>query len=121
MLLDTLNTVVEPRIKWGTPLPELIAVVAESGNVQLARSILSPCGPTVEIGQSYLENVDVAWCVSEYCKQVDGAGIRIDGRYGVTNFISQLGDISTLGKVEVLYFGSLGDGELSKLIDCSYF
>ena len=117
MLLDTLNTVVKPRIRWGTPLPELIAVVAESGNVQLARSILSPCGPTVEIGVDY-QNVNVAWCVSEYCKQVDGAGIRIGEEYressGVANFISQLGDISTLGKVEVLEFGSV-DGELSQV------
>ena len=120
MLLDTLNTVVEPRIRMGSPLPELIAVVAESGNVQLARSILSPCGPTVEIDRFYLNNVDVAWCVSEYCKQVDGAGIRVDARYGVANFISQLGDISTLGKVDLREFddlGSLGhvDGELSQV------
>ena len=118
MLLDTLNTVVEPRISESTPLPELIAVVAESGNVQLARSILSPCGPTVEIGWRYLKNVDVAWCVSEYCKQVDGAGIRIDRRYygssGVANFLSQLGDISTLGKVELLGFDQIG-GELSQV------
>ena len=110
MLLDTLNTVVEPRIRWGTPLPELIAVVAESGNVQLARSILSPCGPTVEIGWIYLKNVDVAWCVSEYCKQVDGAGIRIDeedyGSVGVADFLSQLGDISTL---ELPGFASVGE------------
>ena len=118
MLLDTLNTVVEPRISestpfgWGTPLPELIAVVAESDNVQLAQSILSPCGPTVEIGWDYCKDVDMAWCVSEYCKQVDGAGIRIDrcGSRDVANFISQLGDISTLGKVELLRFGNF-DGE----------
>ena len=120
MLLDTLNTVVRPSIRESTPLPELIAVVAESGNVQLARSILSPCGPTVEIDWDYLKNGDVAWCVSEYCKQVDGAGIRIDGYYGAANFISQLGDISTLGKVELPEFGNV-DGELSKLIDCAYF
>ena len=115
VLLDTLNTVVKSRIWLSTPLPELIAVVAESGNVQLARSILSPCGPTVEI--RYLKNVDVAWCVSEYCKQVDGAGIRIGGEkygYGVANFISQLGDISTLGKVELPEFGNV-DGELSQV------
>ena len=117
MLLDILNTVVEPRIRRATPLLELISVVAESGNVQLARSILSPCGPTVEIAWDYLNNVDVAWCVSEYCKQVDGAGIRIGGEkysavsYGVANFVSQLGDISTLGKVELLQFGHF-DGEL---------
>ena len=114
MLLDTLNSVVEPHIRRGIPLPELIAVVAESGNVQLARSILSPCGPTVEIGWDYLENVDVAWCVSEYCKQVDGAGIRINRGYGVANFISQLGDISTLGKVELPDFGQF-DSELSQV------
>ena len=107
MLLDTLNTVVKPSIMRGTPLPELIAVVAESGNVQLARSILSPCGPTVKTGGINLKNVDVTWCVSEYCKQVDGAGIRIEGRYGVTNFISQLGDISTLGKMEFPEFGNV--------------
>ena len=98
----------------GTPLFELIAVVAESGNVQLARSILSPFGPTVEIHRVYLKNVDVAWCVSEYCKQVDGAGIRIDVGYldnCVAHFLSQLGDISTLGKVELLDFGNV-DGEL---------
>ena len=113
MLLDTLNTVVKPRIRWGTPLRELFAVVAESSNVRLARSILSPCGPTVKIDRAYLDNVDVAWCVSEYCKQVDGAGIRVD-EYGVANFISQLGDISTLGKVEMPQFGNV-DGELSQV------
>ena len=118
MLLDTLNTIVEPCISESTPLPELIAVVAESCNVQLAWSILSPCGPTVEIGRDYLENVDVAWCVSEYCKQVDGAGIRIGWLYhgssGVANFLSQLGDISSLGKVELTDFSNV-DGELSQV------
>ena len=103
MLLDTLNTVVEPRIRWSTPLPELCEAVAESGNTQLARSILSPCGPLVRIdpGYLYLYDVSVAWCVGEYCKQVDEAGIRIEGWHGVTNFISQLGDVSTLVRVEV--------------------
>ena len=117
MLLDTLNTIVEPRISKSTPLPELIAVVAESGNVQLARLILYPCGPTVEIGRDYLENVDVAWCVTEYFKQVDRAGIRFSAEYYssyVANFISQLGDISTLGKVELLKVGNV-DGELSQV------
>ena len=109
LLLDTLNTVVKPHISESTPLPELIAVVAECGNVQLARSILSPCGPTVEIDGD--ENVDVAWCVTEYCKQVDGAGIRIVG--GFAKFISQLGDISKIGKVELPDFGNVY-GELSQ-------
>ena len=110
MLLDTLNTVVEPSIRWGTPLPELCAVIAESGNAQLARSILSPCGPTVVIDEDYFNDVSIAWCVGEYCKQVDGTGIKIEGN-GVSNFISQLGDVSTLVRVEVpdLY----SDGKLS--------
>ena len=110
MLLDTLNTVVKPSIRDGTPLPELCEVVAESGNAQLARSILSPCGPTVVIDGDCLKNVSVAWCVGEYCKQVDGAGVRIVGG-GVANFISQLGDVSTLVRVEVPYLDS--DSKLS--------
>ena len=49
----------------------------------------------------YVENVDVAWYVSEYCKQVKGAGIKIAMLYGgVANFISQLGDISIKGGVD---------------------
>ena len=115
MLLDTLNTVVKPSFRWGTPFRELCEAVAESGNAQLARSILSPFGPTVVIGgdlfDDYLEDVSIAWCVGEYCKQVDGAGIRIEG-YGATNFISQLGDVSTLVRVEVPYLDS-DDGKLS--------
>ena len=109
MLLDTLNTVVKPSISRRTPLPELCKAVAESGNAQLAQSILSPCGPTVFIDGDYLKDVSVAWCVGEYCKQVDGSGIRVGGRYGgATNFISQLGDVSTLVRVEVPYLNSKG-------------
>ena len=107
MLLDTLNTVVEPRISRRTPLPELCEAVAESGNVQLAWSILSHCGPTVVIGEGYLGDVSIAWCVGEYGKLVDEAGIRIEG-FPVTNFISQLGDVSTLVRVEVPYLYSEG-------------
>ena len=118
MLLDTLNTVLKPSNRC-TPLSELCEAVAESGNAQLARSILSPCGPTVVIVGNCLRDVSVAWCVGEYCKQVDGAGIRIKGdrgvggRYGggVTNFISQLGDVCTLVRVEVPYLYS--EGKLS--------
>ena len=117
ILQDTLNTVVKPRIRRGTPLPALIAVVAESGNVQLAQSILSPCRPTVEIGWDCLGNADVAWCVREYCKQVDEAGIRINCRYGVVNFVSHLGDITTLGKVELPEFGNV-DSELPQ-VNCA--
>ena len=126
MLLETLNTLMEPSISESTPLPELCTVVAESGNVQLAQSILSPCGPIVEIGQNYL-NVNVAWCVSEYYKQVDGAGITIDGEYGgitiridggVAGFISQLGDVSKLSKVELPFFGSV-DSKLFQ-VNCAF-
>ena len=115
MLLDTVNTVVKPRIRRGTQLHELCTVVAESCNVQLARSILSPYGPTVEINSIYCEIVGVAWCVKEYCKQVEGAGIRFYcDNSELSDFISQLGDISTLVKVEFLEFDCV-DGELSQV------
>ena len=127
MLLDTLNTVVKPSISRHTPLPELCEAVAESGNAQLAWSILCPCGPTVVIDRDYLKDgdsaisVSVAWCVGEYCKQVDGAGIRIEGRYGVANFISQLGDVSTLVRVEVPDLDSVGKlSNASELIVPTY-
>ena len=121
MLLDTLNTVVEPSIRWSTPLPELCKVIAESGNAQLARSILSPCGPTVVINGGYLiidiheyagvHSVGIAWCVGEYCKQVDRVGIKSEGGLGA-NFISQLEDVSTLVRVEMPYLDKV-DGKLS--------
>ena len=121
MLLDALNAEVKPSIRRGTPLAMLCNVAAESGNVQLARSILSPCGLTVEIDHFYLpidhfylENVGVAWCMNEYYKQVNGTGLRIDARWcHVTNFISQLADVSTVGKVDVRSFGT-DDSELSQ-------
>ena len=112
MLLDTLNTVVKPSVSRRTPLHELCEAIAESGSAQLARSILCPCGPIVVIDRDCLKGVSIAWCVGEYCKQVDGAGIRIEGRYGAANFISQLGDISTLVRVELPYLDRI-DGKLS--------
>ena len=118
MLLETLNTVVKPSIRESAPLPELCEVVAESGNEQLAQSILSPCGPTVEIDVGCLRGVGIAWCVAQHCKQVEGAGIRV-GRYSsyVTSFISQLGDISTLTRVELpdmkVDNGKLSQGQLN--------
>ena len=115
MLLDTLNTVVKPSIWRDTPLPALCEAVAESGNSQFARSILSPCGPTVGIGEFYrLFDAGVSWCISEYCKQVDLAGVSIGGQYGVAKFFSRLGDIYTLGKVKLPCLGRL-DGELSRV------
>ena len=122
MLLETLNTVVEPSIRESTPLPALCEVVAESGNEQLAQSILSPCGPTVEIDEYYLKGVGVAWCVAQHCKRVEGAGIRVViGMYvpsslTLASFISQLGDvsnISTLTRVELPDM-KVDDGKLSQ-------
>ena len=112
MLLETLNTVVKPSIRRGTSFPALCEVVAESGNEQLAQSILSPCGPTVEIDWYCLEDVGIVWCVTQHCKQVEGAGIRvllddageaIVPSSAVTLFISQLGDVSTVTRVELPY------------------
>ena len=118
MLLETLNIVVEPSIRGSTPLPELCEVVAESDNEQLALSILSPCGPTVEIDDYCLRwDVGIAWCVAQHCKQVEGAGIRVGGRdvpsSAIASFISQLGDVSTLTRVELPYM-MVDDGKLSQ-------
>ena len=119
MLLETLNTVVEPSIRRSTPLPELCEVVAESGNEQLAQSILSPCGPTVEIDQYCLEGVGIAWCVAQHCKQVEGAGIGVGGEdvssSAITSFISQLGEVSTLTRLPNVRVvdGKLSQGQLN--------
>ena len=117
MLLETLNTVVKPIIREGTLLPELCEVVAESGNEQLAQSILSPCRPTVEIDKYCLMGVGIAWCVAQHCKQVEGAGIRVEGvmvySSAITSFISQLGDVSTLTRVELPDI-KVDDGKLSQ-------
>ena len=117
MLLETLNTVVKPSFRESAPLPELCEVVAESGNEQLAQSILSPCGPTVEIDYDCLRGVGIVWCVAQHCKQVEGAGIRVGGEdvysSDITHFISQLGDVSTLTRVELPHMG-VDDGKLSQ-------
>ena len=118
MLLDTLSTVVKPSISKSTPHPELCEAIAESGNKQLAWSILSQCGPKVVIDGYSVMGFGAAWCVAEYCKQVDGAGIRIDG--GVANFISQMGDISTLVRVELLDLDSV-NGKLSHASELGLF
>ena len=115
MLLETLNTVVKPSIRECTPFPALCEVVAESGNEQLARSILSPCGPTVEIDWHCLRGVGIAWCVTQHCKQVEGAGIRVDAYVSpslLISFISQLGDVSTVMRVELPNI-KVDDGKLS--------
>ena len=99
MLLDALKAVVKSSICDNIPVSELCTVVAESRNVQLAWSILSPCGPTVEIGLCW-----ECWCsmVCEWVLQAGGGGWNQDWYMlygGVANFISQLGDISIQGGV----------------------
>ena len=124
MLLETLNTVVKLSIRRSTPLPELCEVVAESGNEQLALSILSPCGPTVEIDKDCHESVGVAWCVTQHCKQMDGAGIRVVLNagdlhcfYSLAPFISQLGDVSTVARVELPDMCLDGKSRISRAIE----
>ena len=119
MLLDTLNTVVKPTINENIPLPALCEAIAESSNKQLALSILTPCGLTVETGGDFLKDVfGVALCISENCKQVNGIGLMIADPHGssslVNSFISQLLEVSTLGKVELLRMNEV-DGELSQM------
>ena len=131
MLLDRLRTVVEPSIGLYTPLPELCNIVAESGNEQLARSIVSTCGPTVEISGNCLKDAGVTWCMTQHCKQVEGTGIRIEGDVyssTIASFFSQMGDVSKLTKVELLNCqvddGKLLQGQLNPfmaadiLLDC---
>ena len=59
----------------------------------------------MEIDKYCLEDVGIAWCVAQHCKQVEGAGIRVEvwgaSSSTITNFISQLGDVSTLTRVEL--------------------
>ena len=72
----------------------------------------------MEIDEDCLKSVDMAWCVSEYCKQMNAPGVRLDGWSGVANFTSLLGN--TLSKVELPYLGVVNgesqvDGELSRV------
>ena len=59
----------------------------------------------MEIDRDCLKGVGIAWCVTQHCKQVEGAGIRVGGAMvyssAITSFISQLGDVSTLTRVEL--------------------
>ena len=130
MLLGTIDgsTCMKPTISQGTALPEMCEAIAESGNEHLARSILSSCGPAVKIDRHYLDNIGVAWCISQYFQQIDGAGIRVRGeeaaREGsaisipmsaLARFVTQQKDVSTLTRVEMkdLQFDDPITGELS--------
>ena len=95
MLLDTLDTAVEPTISEDTPLAELCEVVSESGNEEFAHSILSVCGTTVDIPLTPTSNLNLqgaVWVVAQYCKRVEGVRLSIGGRF---NFIS-LSDLSNI-------------------------
>ena len=130
MLLDTIDgsTCVKPTISQGTALPEMCEAIAESSNEHLARSILSSCGSAVEIDGHYLSNIGVAWCISQYFKQIDGAGIRVRGEEAaredsaisipmsaLARFVTQLNDVYTLTRVEIkdLQFDDPITGEFS--------
>ena len=124
MLLDTIDgrTCMKPTISQRTALPEMCEAIAESGNEHLARSILSSCGPAVEIDGHYLNNIGVAWCISQYFKQIDGAGIRVRGDSaisipisGLARFVTPQKDVSTLTRVEIkdLQFDDPITGECS--------
>ena len=130
MLLDTIDgsTCVKPTISQGTTLSEMCEAIAESGDEHLARSILSSCGSAVEIDEHCLGNIGVAWCISQYFKQIDGAGIRVRGEEAargdsaisipmsaLARFVTQQKDVSTLTRVEIkdLQFDDSNTGELS--------
>ena len=109
MLMDAcVCTRVKPTISRGTALSEICEAIAESGNEQFARSIMSPCGSTVEIHGHLLSNMGIAWCLSKHFKPMNGAGIRVLGDSAISiplpilaRFLSQLEEVSTLTKVEM--------------------
>ena len=111
MLLDAVdcNMIVKPVINRHTPFLELCEAVAEIGNRELARSILSPCESTVEIAGNYL-NARVAWCMVQHYSLLKQGGIRIRkdreisrtiSMSAVACFIALLKDVSMLTRVEI--------------------
>ena len=104
MLLNTLDTAVEPTIGRDIPLAELCEVVSESGNKEFAHSILSACGTTVNISDPRLQGA--VWVVAQYCKQVEGVRLSI-GTTGsipfseVANITSQLESVCSLAAVHL--------------------
>ena len=106
MLLNTLDTAVEPTISGDTPLAELCEVVSESGNEKFAHSILSVCGTTVDI---YDPNVQGAvWIVAQYCKRVEGVRLNIGTAtfFDLSNIASQLKSVCSLAAVHLhVYIG----------------
>ena len=107
MLMDAcVCTIVKPTIIQGTALPRMCEAIAESGNEQFARSILSSCGSTMEIHGHLLGNKGVAWCLSQHFKPMNRAGIRVRGDSAIplptlARFLSHLEEVSTLAEVEI--------------------
>ena len=105
MLLDTLDTAVEPAIGEDTPLAELCEVVSESDNEVFTHSILSACGTTVDIPDPRLQGA--VWVVAQYCKRVEGVRLSIGRRIsGITfsdlsNITSQLQSVCSLAAVHL--------------------
>ena len=105
MLLDTLDTAVEPTISVVTPLAELCEVVSESGNEEFAHSILSACGTTVDIRNPKLQGA--GWVVAQYCKWVEGVRLSIGGEFiniplsSLSNIASQLESVCSLAAVHL--------------------
>ena len=105
MLLDTLDTAVEPTISEYTPLAELCEVVSESGNEEFAHSIVSVCGTTVDILNPNLQGA--GWAVAQYCKWVEGVRLSIGERFtfipfsSLSNIASQLESVCSLAAVHL--------------------
>ena len=105
MLLDALDTAVEPTISEYTPLAELCEVVSESGNEEFAHSILSVCGTTVDIPDPNLQGA--GWAVAQYCKRVEGVRLSIGGQFTppplsrLSNITSQLESVCSLAAVHL--------------------
>ena len=92
MLLDTLGKVVEPTISAFTPLAELCEAVSESGNEELAHSILSVCGTTVHVQELHLQGV--GWAVAQYCQRVKGVRLIL-GHNSCFSLFSQFSNIAS--------------------------
>ena len=102
MLLDTLGTVVEPAISVDAPLAELCEAASESENEEFVHSILSVCGPTVNVQHLNLQGV--GWAVAQYCQRVEGVRLTL-GSFTtfsqLSTFVSQLEPVCSLAAVHL--------------------
>ena len=126
MLLDTLDTAVEPVISGSIPLAELCEAVSESENKEFAHSILSVCRSTVEVRNPNLQGV--GWAVAQYCQRVEGVRLTLGSLIVTTfsqisTFVSQLEPVCSLAAVHLnirLYAPPAPVGELrgARLHEC---